>query len=120
MTNINENNIYCGINTLKNNVIYGTPQECYNSGQVRRYGLIKINPKELDKFNNNKKKISKTKIIKNMSKYNAEYKKINNLIDKLNKHYDKNCNEINKLKNKLEIIKKKRKKYNELFNSINK
>lgn len=36
--------IYCGINKLKKNQKYGTPNECEKKGQVRRYGEIKYLP----------------------------------------------------------------------------
>ena len=40
-------NIYCGASSLPKNHRYGTMKECAKSGQIRYYGLKKVDPKSI-------------------------------------------------------------------------
>ena len=64
--------IYCGVNKLKKNQKYGTPNQCYKRGQVRLYGYEVLDVKLIKKLTGSA-----------LSMSNTDEEKIDSIVDGL-------------------------------------
>ena len=106
--------INCGIHKLKKGERRGTMKECAEKGQVRYYGLKKIDSRMLES-------VKKSKTI-NTSR-NAVVKKMLNLKNKIKNNKKKIMEEKNKdikekLKNKTRDLMKEYQKYKKIFDKL--
>jgi sRNA-binding protein len=98
---------FCGVGSIPKGYKKGSMKECVEKGQVRLYGLYKIDPKLLEHDENDKK--SKVKYY-TKSELFLKLSKINGTITKLQKTVDgsKNKEEVEKAKKELAELKKEK------------
>ena len=79
--------IHCGVNKVPKGKKLGSMLECAERGQIRYYGLKKIDPKTLDAVKKNKTKpVTREKLFLKHSELNAKKKKLTQAIkDEKNK-----------------------------------
>jgi len=73
--------INCGINDLKKGERRGTMKECADKGQIRYYGLKKIDKRTLEKSTSDKKsKLSRGALLKKLTILRVKMKTLKNKI----------------------------------------
>ena len=108
--------INCGIHKLKKGERRGTMKECAEKGQVRYYGLKKIDSRVLDNVKNSKTKDNSRKaIVKKMINYKTKIKNYKSKIVN-----EKNKDKKEKLKNKTRDLMKEYQKYKKIFDKLEK
>lgn len=105
--------IYCGIGKVPKGMKIGSVKQCIDKGQIRMYGLKKVEAKLLEKLLLDKKKNkgrSRTSLMKKMGALKGKIRKIKMIIE-----YDKNKKKIENAKIEL---KKYQKEVNEVIKKI--
>jgi hypothetical protein len=110
--------IFCGIGKIPKGARRGSMKECIEKGQVRLYGLKKIDPRLIEGTKQEKKKSkkaeqNKTQIFAEISKFKVRIKKLN---EKLK--IEKSDTKKSKIKKDLDAAKKSKKDLTERYKQI--
>ena len=111
---------FCGVGNIPKGYKKGSMKECVEKGQVRLYGLYKIDPKLLEEDDNDKKRkkikyYSKNEVFLKLSKINGTMIKVKKTVDG-----SKNKEEVEKAKKELEQLKKERTVFSDYYKRIEK
>ena len=107
--------IYCGVDAVPKGYKKGSMKECVEKGQIRLYGLYKIDPKLLEK---DKEEIKKKKVKSyTVNEIFIILSKLNGTMTKLEKVISgsKDKDEVAKAKKELAELKKERTKFSDYY-----
>lgn len=106
--------VYCGIGTVPKGYRRGTMKECAESGQIRYYGLKKVDPKMIELMQSVKKMPTRETLLKKATVIRVKYGKIKkeygkNPDVKLKQQMDKYKKEYEKIAKLLKLVETKQK-----------
>ncbi len=102
--------IYCGVGKLPKGKKYGSMKQCAEQGQIRRYGLFKVDKRTIEAAQSSRKKsASESELLEELVVIRARIKK---LIKKIKKEKDQKTkdnlkDDARKLYARMDVLKKK-------------
>jgi len=111
---------YCGIGKLPKGQKKGSMKDCVEKGQIRLYGLFKIDPKLLEvdtkeKKENKVKTYTKKELINKISSINGELTSKKRTVE-----FSKDKKEVSDAKKKVKELEAERKKFLEYYKKVEK
>lgn len=105
---------YCGVREVPKNRRRGTMKECVEDGEIRYFGVKKVDPKMIKLAGSKKKKVTAAKMLPKVTSLDAKERRLKEDIK-----YEKDKKKKKELTKELDKISKERKevrtKYNELL-----
>ena len=112
---------FCGVGNIPKGFKKGSMKECVEKGQVRLYGLFKVDPKLLEPDTKNSKKEKKVKTY-TLNELFLKLSKVNGSISRLEKIIDasKDSEEVANAKKELTELKKEKAVLTDYYRRTNK
>jgi hypothetical protein len=107
--------VYCGIGKVPKKSRMGSMKECAEKGQIRYYGIKKIDTRVLETAKQSSSMPKRDAVIKKVALYKGKVKKLRDNVE-----YEKDKKKLKTFKADLEKAEKELKEYNKLFSQIEK